>query len=106
MLTSEEVGTTASPQTYVNSLKAGASLTIPSLQYSTDKTEDRNGFYVRHLTGSYANSGQKVYLIQSVVLKDRHLYNVTASYGGDMTTEKEIGQIVEEIISSSLLMSN
>lgn len=89
------------PKTYSNKIIAGAKSALPSLRYTSDKTEDENGLYLKTLSGYYYNQKNKILLSQRLYIKDSQVYTLTASYD-DPQLESEINSIFDSIVSRHL----
>jgi len=94
--TSRTIDITTTPSEYVDDLKSGATLTIPSLKYTDDITiSSDDNHYSRRLEGYYTNSGNKIHLIQLISLQSGQVTTLTGSYLGDISTAAEIEQVFD-----------
>jgi hypothetical protein len=75
------------PSKYVDSIKAGAKATLPSLVYQTDKRNSLESGYSALLTGYYLNQGKKVFIDQRVYIQSETVSTFTGSFEGDLAAE-------------------
>ena len=86
---------------YVDSLIKGAQSAIPSLTFTKNTTEEKDGFYARHLQGTFLNGKTKVNNMQSIYVKNGKVYTLTGSYTAQMTAE-EMQAVMEEIYTKRI----
>jgi hypothetical protein len=86
---------------YVDKIIQGAKSAISTLTYTTDKTEEKDGFYVRNLQGYYLNGDTRVNVMQRMYVKGNKVYTITASYG-DATVEEEVQKVMAEIYEAKI----
>lgn len=103
VFTSRLVASSQPATDYVDRLKSGAVLTIPSLKYTADTVVTDQTDYTRRLTGHYTNSGVKIHLIQVIsISEDATVNTFTASYLGDEATSAEIEQVFDYLLQTKL----
>ncbi len=101
-LKSPIAGDKAEPQSYVDSLIAGAKSTIPGLVYSQNQTTPSGAYYLRQLTGSYPLAKSVIKLAQSIYVKDNFVYTITASYQNSDISAEEIKAVFETVFATKI----
>ena len=88
------------PKAYTDRFTKGARQTIPSLKYTKDETQSLD-FYQRRLEGYYYNAKTKINLLQTIIIKDKQVYTLTASFPDGSVDISEVSQVANQVIEES-----
>jgi hypothetical protein len=89
-------------KTYVDKMIKGAKSSFPSLVITKDNLEEKDGFYIRELTGYYYNGKNKISLLMNIYIKKDTVYTLTAAKDStdNTTTNDEITKIFASVYTT------
>jgi len=91
------------PHDYVESLIKGTFSALPTITLSENKEDQKDGYYIRTLKGSYPSEGKTISVLQMIYIKGKNAYTLTGSYiGSDPSFEKEITTIFDTLYTGEI----
>lgn len=82
--------------TYVDSLIKGAQSAIPTLVFPINTSQEKDGFYIRTVSGYFMNGANKINNTQQIYVKEGTVYTVTASFDNQITLQ-EVQKVMADI---------
>ncbi len=92
------------PDDYFNKVIAGAQSAIPSLRLEKTEQSKFEGYTVLNLEGSYIENGDRIQIRQRLLVQDRTLHTLAASFMGTQDiSEVEIDAMFDYIVQTEVL---